>query len=70
MDDAKRAEGLQLLNDVSRELETAAQAAREARAASNDAELWKHLQNLFARFDEASQGLKNLRRVADEYARK
>ncbi|MCC6335222.1 MAG: hypothetical protein IT380_14695 [Myxococcales bacterium] len=67
MDEEKLAEARRLVMDVARELELAAEAARKAADSGNDQlEGWKQLQQLFTRFDEAGQRLKDLRRTVDE----
>lgn len=68
MDEAKANEAKQLLRTFALELEQAAAAARAAVSASdagNQDGAWKELQLVYARFDEASQLLKDMRRAVD-----
>jgi hypothetical protein len=68
MDEAKVNEAKQLMRSFALELEQAAAAARSAVAASdagNQDLAWKELQLLYARFDEATQLLKDMRRAVD-----
>ena len=68
MDEKKLAEARQLLHLVSLELKQASEAADAAAAASasDDREAaWSKVQLLYARFDEAGQLLRDLRRSVD-----
>lgn len=69
MDETKVAAARQMVRELAVELEHAATAARAAVAAAdkqNNADAWKELQLLYARFDQASQLLRDMRRVVDE----
>lgn len=66
MDDKSSSEARQLVVQVALELEKAAEAARRAVDAGDDrAEAWKQLQQLYTRFDQASQLLRDMRRAVD-----
>lgn len=66
MDDKRSAEARQMVVQVALELEKAAEAARRAVDAGDDrTEAWKQLQQLYTRFDEASQLLRDMRRTVD-----
>jgi hypothetical protein len=69
MDEAKISEARQHLRELVLELEQAAAAGRAALAATNAdqrEESWKQVQALYARFDEATRQLKDMRRSVDE----
>ena len=67
MDEEKRAEARRLVAEVAKELELAAKAAHLAAESGNDqVEAWKQLQQLYTRFDEAAQLLRDMRRVVDD----
>lgn len=66
MDEGKIAEAKRLLTDVARELDLAAEAARQAAASpSGDPSGWVHVQQLYTRFATAEQLLRDTRRAAD-----
>ncbi len=66
MDEVKISEARQLLAQVARELESAAEAARSAASApSGDAAAWAQVQQLFTRFASAEQMLRDVRRTVD-----
>ncbi|MFZ5446781.1 MAG: hypothetical protein ACOZQL_42735 [Myxococcota bacterium] len=68
MDETRLAEAKQKLREVAVELAKASEAAEAALAASasnDNATTWKHLQQLYTRFDEASQLLRDMRRAVD-----
>ena len=68
MDETKREAAKQMVRELAVELEQAAASARAAVAASdsgNQDQAWKDLQHLYARFDQASQLLKDMRRTVD-----
>ncbi|MDP1915398.1 MAG: hypothetical protein Q8L14_04070 [Myxococcales bacterium] len=68
MDETKVAAARQMVRELAVELEQAAASARAAVAASdsgNQDQAWKDLQHLYARFDQASQLLKDMRRTVD-----
>ncbi len=66
INEEKIAEAKQLLTQVARELDLAAEAARAAAAApSGDASGWAQVQQLYTRFASAEQMLRDVRRAAD-----
>lgn len=66
MDEGKIAEARQLLGQIARELDSAAEAARHAAAAPNgDVSAWAHVQQLYTRFASAEQLLRDTRRAVD-----
>lgn len=68
MDETKTAAARQMVRELAVELEQAAAAARAAVTAADkhdDPAAWKELQALYARFDQASQLLRDMRRVVD-----
>jgi hypothetical protein len=64
MDDAKIAEARQMLSQIAVELTCAAEAARLA-AADSRGHSWTHVQQLYTRFDQAAQLLRDMRRTVD-----
>lgn len=68
MDETKLAEARQKLREVSFELAQAAEAARAAADIhlSDPDQAWRQLQQVYTRFDQAAQLLREMRRVADE----
>lgn len=69
MDEQKISEARQHLRELVLELEQAALAGRaalDAATADRRDESWRHLQLLYARFDEATRQLRDLRRSVDE----
>lgn len=66
MEDQRLSDARQMVAQVAIELTKAAEAAQRAASAGDDREeAWKQLQQLYARFDEASQLLKDMRRAVD-----
>ncbi len=68
MDETKVAAARQMVRELATELEQAAAAARAAVTAADkhdDPTAWKELQALYSRFDQASQLLRDMRRVVD-----
>lgn len=65
MDEKSSAEARQLVVQVALELEKAAEAARRAVSTDDRAEAWKQLQQLYTRFDQAAQLLRDMRRTVD-----
>lgn len=69
MDERKLADARQMLREVALELAKATEAAQAAHAASERPDerevVWKHLQQLYTRFDQATQLLKDMRRAVD-----
>lgn len=69
MDEAKISEARQHLRELVLELEEAGAAGRAALEAANANrrdESWKQVQALYARFDEATRQLREMRRSVDE----
>lgn len=64
MDESKIAEARQMLQDVARELTSAAEAARAAAESDREAS-WPHVQQLYTRFAAAEQLLRDVRRAVD-----
>ncbi len=60
MDETKVAAARQMVRELAVELEQAA-----ASDSGNQDQAWKDLQHLYARFDQASQLLKDMRRTVD-----
>lgn len=55
----------QMLTEISRELEAASHAARDAGATADRQVGWNGLQGLFARYDAAAELMRELRRLID-----
>jgi len=65
MDEQKLAKARHLIAQIALELEGAAVAARQAATVERE-QAWVHVQQLYTRFDEASQLLRDMRRTVDE----